>query len=181
MHNRGSVLSSAKRPAKNRLLFCRESSAFKDSSALIPLALNSGKSPYFTFFPGSDFSLTTEQTAPPPLSRQLWEIINVWLRFQEVDEYKNTALLFGLKHCHVVSGHRISTSLSDAPARQRQDEQPPLTGHLGSPEPTVPQGLSGTQESRKQSTLPSAHQTLLIHRRTQMYKRKKKRTADYFL
>lgn len=49
----------------------------------------------------------------------------------------------------------------------------PFTGHLRSPEQTVPQGFSETQEFQKQSTLPSAHKMLLIRRMTQMYKKKK--------
>lgn len=52
-------------------------------------------------------------------------------------------------------------------------QQLPFTGHLRSPEQTVPQGFSETQEFQKQSTLPSAHKMLLIRRMTQMYKKKK--------
>lgn len=53
-------------------------------------------------------------------------------------------------------------------------QQLPFTGHLRSPEQTMPQGFSETQEFQKQSTLPLAHKMLLIRRMTQMYKKKKK-------
>lgn len=52
-------------------------------------------------------------------------------------------------------------------------QQLPFAGHLRSPEQTMPQGFSETQEFQKQSTLPLAHKMLLIRRMTQMYKKKK--------
>lgn len=52
-------------------------------------------------------------------------------------------------------------------------QQLPFTGHLRSPEQTMPQGFSETQEFQKQSTLPLAHKMRLIRRMTQMYKKKK--------